>query len=194
MVLARLLLALGVTAFPLGAPAVMQAQDVPGHSGGRRAESETATSLPVALLPAWLRAALLSSAPELGARRAALTAAEARRAATGFAPPVVLSLESEESPRGRLDQGSTRLEVSRDLLTGGIGFLFSATLYPISVYPEWIQHVIMAFPLWHGVELVRGFTTGILTPEMWWHVLYFIVMIGIGLVFTTKRLRALFLD
>jgi lipooligosaccharide transport system permease protein len=29
---------------------------------------------------------------------------------------------------------------------------------------------------------------------MWWHVLYFVVMIGVGLVFTTKRLRALFLD
>src|SRR5687767_6955931 len=27
-------------------------------------------------------------------------------------------------------------------------FLFSATLYPITVYPEWIQSIIMAFPLW----------------------------------------------
>lgn len=73
-------------------------------------------------------------------------------------------------------------------------FLFSATLYPISIYPEWVQSIIMAFPLWHGVELVRGFTTGILTPAMWLHMLYFVVMIAIGLVFTTKRLRALFLD
>ena len=73
-------------------------------------------------------------------------------------------------------------------------FLFSATLYPISVYPDWVQSIIMAFPLWHGVELVRGLTTGILTPEMLLHVLYFVVMIGVGLVFTTKRLRALFLD
>jgi lipooligosaccharide transport system permease protein len=73
-------------------------------------------------------------------------------------------------------------------------FLFSATLYPISIYPDWVQHVIMAFPLWHGVELVRGLTTGILYPGMLWHVLYYLVMIGIGLVFTTKRLRALFLD
>ena len=46
----------------------------------------------------------------------------------------------------------------------------------------------------HGVELVRGLTTGILTPAMWWHVLYYVVMIAVGLVFTTKRLRALFLD
>lgn len=73
-------------------------------------------------------------------------------------------------------------------------FLFSATLYPITIYPEWIQGVIMAFPLWHGVELVRGLTTGILSADMLWHVLYYVVMIAVGLVFTTKRLRALFLD
>jgi lipooligosaccharide transport system permease protein len=29
---------------------------------------------------------------------------------------------------------------------------------------------------------------------MLWHVLYYLVMIAIGLVFTTRRLRALFLD
>ncbi|MFT4230148.1 MAG: ABC transporter permease [Microbacterium sp.] len=73
-------------------------------------------------------------------------------------------------------------------------FLFSATLYPITVYPEWVQHVIMAFPLWHGVELIRGFTTGAMSSAMWVHVAYYVVMIAVGLVFTTKRLRALFLD
>ena len=73
-------------------------------------------------------------------------------------------------------------------------FLFSGTLYPITVYPEWVQKLVMAFPLWHGVELVRGLTTGVLSPAMLWHVLYYVVMIAVGLVFTTKRLRALFLD
>ncbi|WP_029146431.1 ABC transporter permease [Microbacterium luticocti] len=73
-------------------------------------------------------------------------------------------------------------------------FLFSATLYPISIYPEWIQTVIMAFPLWHGVELIRALTTGAFTPAIGWHILYYVVMIAVGLVFTTKRLRALFLD
>ncbi|GAA4357720.1 ABC transporter permease [Microbacterium rhizosphaerae] len=73
-------------------------------------------------------------------------------------------------------------------------FLFSATFYPITIYPEWLQVIVMALPLWQGVELVRGLTTGVLVPDMWWHVLYYLVMIGIGLVFTTKRLRALFLD
>lgn len=73
-------------------------------------------------------------------------------------------------------------------------FLFSATLYPITVYPEWVQTIVMAFPLWHAVELIRGLTTGVMSPDMGWHLLYFVVMIAVGLVFTTKRLRALFLD
>ena len=73
-------------------------------------------------------------------------------------------------------------------------FLFSATFYPLSVYPETIQWIIQVFPLWHGVELIRGLTTGSLSLAMLGHVLYFVVMILIGLVFTTRRLRALFLD
>jgi lipooligosaccharide transport system permease protein len=73
-------------------------------------------------------------------------------------------------------------------------FLFSATFYPITVYPEFVQWIVKALPLWHGVELVRGLTTGALSPAMWVHVAYFVAMIAVGLVFTTKRLRALFLD
>jgi lipooligosaccharide transport system permease protein len=73
-------------------------------------------------------------------------------------------------------------------------FLFSATFFPISVYPEPIQWVIQALPLWHGVELVRGLTTGVLSIALLWHVLYYVVMIAVGMVFTTFRLRKLFLN
>jgi len=73
-------------------------------------------------------------------------------------------------------------------------FLFSATFYPLTVYPAPIQWVVQALPLWHGVELVRGLTTGALNPAMLIHVLYFVIMVTVGLVFTTRRLRALFLD
>ena len=73
-------------------------------------------------------------------------------------------------------------------------FLFSATFYPLSVYPQAIQWIIQAFPLWHGVELVRGLTTGALNWAMLGHVAYFVVMIAVGLSFTTRRLRALFLN
>lgn len=73
-------------------------------------------------------------------------------------------------------------------------FLLSATFFPITVYPEPVQWFIMALPLWHGVELVRGLTTGVLTVAMLGHLAYFVGMIALGLIFTTRRLRALFLD
>jgi lipooligosaccharide transport system permease protein len=73
-------------------------------------------------------------------------------------------------------------------------FLFSATFYPITVYPEPIQWMVQALPLWHGIELVRGLTTGVLGPAMLIHVGYFVAMITVGVLFTTRRLRALFLD
>lgn len=72
-------------------------------------------------------------------------------------------------------------------------FIFSATFYPITVYPPAMQYIIEALPLWHGVELIRGLTTGDLSWGLLWHVLYFGAMITIGLIFTTRRLRALFL-
>ena len=73
-------------------------------------------------------------------------------------------------------------------------FLLSSTFFPITVYPEGVQWVIQALPLWHGIELVRGLTTGVLTAAMLGHVAYYLVMIALGLIFTTRRLRALFLD
>ncbi|WP_448061359.1 ABC transporter permease [Cellulomonas hominis] len=73
-------------------------------------------------------------------------------------------------------------------------FLFSATFFPLTVYPEPIQWLIQALPLWHGVELVRGLTTGELGAGMLVHVAYYVAMIALGIVATTRRLRALFLD
>ncbi|WP_409350025.1 ABC transporter permease [Rathayibacter soli] len=73
-------------------------------------------------------------------------------------------------------------------------FLLSATFFPLSVYPPAIQWIIQAMPLWHGVELIRGLTTGVVNVALLWHVLYFVVMIVLGLILTTRRLRTLFLD
>lgn len=72
-------------------------------------------------------------------------------------------------------------------------FLFSATLYPIAVYPGWIQAVIMALPLWHGVELMRQLSVGFFTPATLLHISYFVVMSVVGIVVVTFRLRKLFL-
>ncbi|MBG6217185.1 lipooligosaccharide transport system permease protein [Arthrobacter sp. CAN_A6] len=72
-------------------------------------------------------------------------------------------------------------------------FLFSATFYPLSVYPQMIQWFIQALPLWHGVELLRQLSVGIFTPATLIHVAYFLGMIAFGMFLTTVRLRKLFL-
>lgn len=72
-------------------------------------------------------------------------------------------------------------------------FLLSATLYPIDVYPPALQWVVMALPLWHGVELMRHLSLGLFTLPMFGHAAYFVVMVGLGLTLTTWRLRNLFL-
>jgi lipooligosaccharide transport system permease protein len=73
-------------------------------------------------------------------------------------------------------------------------FLLSATFYPLSVYPVPIQWFIQALPLWQAVDMLRQLTTGFFEPSMVIHLVYYGVLIGLGLLFTTKRLRALFLD
>lgn len=72
-------------------------------------------------------------------------------------------------------------------------FLFSGTFFPLSIYPEPIQWLIQALPLWQAIELIRGLTLGVMNMAMLGHLLYFVVMIIAGLYFTTRRLTALFL-
>lgn len=72
-------------------------------------------------------------------------------------------------------------------------FLLSATFFPIEVYPEAVQWVVMAMPLWHAVDMIRQLTTGLIQPTIWGHLAYFAVMIVLGVVFATRRLKALFL-
>ena len=40
-------------------------------------------------------------------------------------------------------------------------FLFSGTFFPISQLPGWMQPVAYATPLWHGVEMTRGWALSI---------------------------------
>ncbi len=72
-------------------------------------------------------------------------------------------------------------------------FLFSGSFYPLSVFPDWLQTVIRLFPLAHAIDLVRGLTLGNISWALVGHAMYFVVMIVVGLFFTTKRLDALFM-
>ncbi|MFM1779037.1 MAG: hypothetical protein RIS51_182 [Actinomycetota bacterium] len=72
-------------------------------------------------------------------------------------------------------------------------FLFSGTFFPVSVYPDWIEVAVMALPLWQGVEMVRSLMLGIIDLSLLGHVVYFLAMIIGGLIFTTLRLKSLFM-
>lgn len=72
-------------------------------------------------------------------------------------------------------------------------FLFSGTFYPISVFPTALQAVIQAFPLWQAVDLIRSLMLGQIDSGLVGNVIYFAVMVMIGLVLTTRRLTALFM-
>lgn len=43
-------------------------------------------------------------------------------------------------------------------------FLFSGTFFPVEQLPDRVEPVVALSPLWHGVELARGATTGSLDP------------------------------
>jgi lipooligosaccharide transport system permease protein len=72
-------------------------------------------------------------------------------------------------------------------------FLFSTTFYPLSAYPRWLQVVVECLPLYHAVELMRGFTTGVVGFGMVGHAAYFVAMAGIGVVVAARRLEVLLL-
>ena len=72
-------------------------------------------------------------------------------------------------------------------------FMFSATLFPIDVFPQVVQWFVMALPLWHGVELMRQLSVGHFEGSTALHLSYFVVMSVVGIAFTTRRLRSLFL-
>jgi len=72
-------------------------------------------------------------------------------------------------------------------------FLFSGSFYPLSVFPDWAQIIIKTLPLWHAIEMIRNLSLGIINLSLLGHIAYFLVMIVVGLFFTTKRLNALFM-
>jgi lipooligosaccharide transport system permease protein len=72
-------------------------------------------------------------------------------------------------------------------------FLFSATFYPLSTYPEGLQWVVQATPLYHGVALVRDLMLGDVAAGMLVHVAYLGAMGVIGTVFAARRIERLLL-
>jgi lipooligosaccharide transport system permease protein len=70
-------------------------------------------------------------------------------------------------------------------------FLFSATFYPISVYPPFFQVFTWFSPLYHSVVLVRGLTLGVLSWTMLGSVVYLVAMGVVGSLITARRIGSL---
>jgi lipooligosaccharide transport system permease protein len=72
-------------------------------------------------------------------------------------------------------------------------FLYSATFYPLSVYPGWLQAVVRCTPLYQGVALLRGLDLGVVSWSLAGHAAYLAVAGCLGLAVATRRMAALLL-
>ncbi|MDH3250613.1 MAG: ABC transporter permease, partial [Acidimicrobiia bacterium] len=59
-------------------------------------------------------------------------------------------------------------------------FLFSATFYPLDVYPPLLQNLTRLSPLYHGVEIIRAVTLGSFDWSLAGHISFLVVMGAVG--------------
>jgi lipooligosaccharide transport system permease protein len=72
-------------------------------------------------------------------------------------------------------------------------FLFSATFFPITTYPEAFQWVVRCSPLYHAVELLRALNLGTVGWAQLVNVAYLLVLGAGGLFVAQRRLGRLLL-
>ncbi len=73
-------------------------------------------------------------------------------------------------------------------------FLFSATFYPLTVYPGWLQAVARVSPLYHGVEIIRALTLGVFDMSLIGHIAFLTVMGMVGGLIAARRIGQLLLS
>lgn len=72
-------------------------------------------------------------------------------------------------------------------------FLLSATFFPLSTYPDAVQWVVQATPLYHGVDLIRSLVLGTVTAGDLVHVVYLAALGIAGLTVIRRRMARLLL-
>ncbi len=70
-------------------------------------------------------------------------------------------------------------------------FLFSATFFPITAFHGLLRWVVEVTPLYRGVALVRELTTGAISIDSLWSVVYLLVMGTVGLTVASRRFESL---
>jgi lipooligosaccharide transport system permease protein len=68
-------------------------------------------------------------------------------------------------------------------------FLFSATFFPISLYPRWLGAIISFSPLYQSAALLRGLALGQFHWIMMMRAAYLLAIALVGLWFAAKRFR-----
>ena len=72
-------------------------------------------------------------------------------------------------------------------------FLFSATFFPLSTYPGWLETVVQFTPLYHAVSLLRGLTTGAVGGAQLVDVAYLAALGLLGAWIASRRIATLLL-
>ena len=72
-------------------------------------------------------------------------------------------------------------------------FLFSATFFPLSTYPEALQWLVRLTPLYHGVALERALLLGEVGSGLLWHVGYLAALGLVGVLGAARRIEGLLL-
>jgi len=72
-------------------------------------------------------------------------------------------------------------------------FLFSATFYPLSVFPRPLAVIVECTPLYQGVVVLRGLILGVVGPDLLWRVAYLAAMGVLGLAISSRRIARLLL-
>ncbi len=69
-------------------------------------------------------------------------------------------------------------------------FLFSGTFFPIeSALPGWLVTIIQFTPLYHGINLIRGLSTGIVGLGQVWDLLYLVAFFGISMWIAMRQME-----
>jgi len=72
-------------------------------------------------------------------------------------------------------------------------FLFSATFYPLSVYPPVVAAIVRWTPLYQGVVLLRDLVLGVPSADLLWRAGYLAVLGLAGLMLAGRRIAKLLL-
>ena len=68
-------------------------------------------------------------------------------------------------------------------------FLFSGTFFPIDHLPHWLVSIIQLTPLYHGITLIRGLSTGIVGVDQLVSLLYLVAFFALSLWIAMRQME-----